>query len=679
MSVLTVGPNSTFPTIAAAMLSAGPNDTISLEPGYSNETATVTRGGLTIDGGATSTGIVLHLASGIAAVTLTGSAPINLTDAGDGNAIVGNAGDNVITVTDGADTVNGGAGIDRLIVDYRLATGAVTGDSTSNISEAGGSHLVTITDGTFEHFTIFTGSGADTITTGAGDDVIKVGSGANTVTAGQGANVITGGVDADTITALDGGNIVDAGDGTNVITTGGGVDVITTGVGADTISAGGGDDLITVRGGSDTVHGEAGTDRLIVDYSASVTAVTMNAPTGSLAGYSGTVADLGVNTVSFDGLETFAVTGGSAGDRITTGTGNDTLIGGGGADYLTGAGGADTLTGGAGADMFLYSAATDSNAAAYDTITDFAMGVDRIDVSALGAGGAVSINRYGANSVVGFQGASGATGVLVAQGVVQGFDVVTGANTTFYISGSDAVESIFGSAGVDVINGAGGDDSIAGLTGADSLTGGAGADSFYYFSVADSSAAAYDTINDFQTGVDHIDVSYATGAGGAVSITRYGSASVVGFQAASGPTGVLITQGVVQGTDFVLGANTTVYVSGSAAGETIIGSAGVDVITGGGGADTLTGGAAADIFRYTSVSESTRSDYDTITDFQTGIDHIDLSALGGGSVSINQYGANAVVGFFGPDGGPTGVIVINGVIHQDDFITGGQTTFYGDT
>jgi hypothetical protein len=50
--------------------------------------------------------------------------------------------------------VNGGSGEDRLVVDYRLATGAVTGDSTSSIAEAGGSRLVTIAAGSFEHFTI---------------------------------------------------------------------------------------------------------------------------------------------------------------------------------------------------------------------------------------------------------------------------------------------------------------------------------------------------------------------------------------------------------------------------------------------------------------------------------------------------------------------------------------------
>src|SRR6185503_14650642 len=122
---------------------------------------TVTHSGMTISGGdSTSTGIVLALGTGIATFTLADTAPINVLDAPDGNGIVGNAGNNVITVTDGADAVSGGLGIDRLIVDYRLATGAITGDSTSNVAEAGGSRLVTISDASIENFTILTGSGA---------------------------------------------------------------------------------------------------------------------------------------------------------------------------------------------------------------------------------------------------------------------------------------------------------------------------------------------------------------------------------------------------------------------------------------------------------------------------------------------------------------------------------------
>ena len=103
MAILTVGPTSTYESISDAMVDAGPNDTIVLEAGYGNETATVTHSGMTISGGATSTGVVLLLGSGVTNVSLAGTAPINVKDSADGNGIVGNDGNNVITVTDGSD------------------------------------------------------------------------------------------------------------------------------------------------------------------------------------------------------------------------------------------------------------------------------------------------------------------------------------------------------------------------------------------------------------------------------------------------------------------------------------------------------------------------------------------------------------------------------------------------
>ncbi len=402
MAILLVGPNAPlYHTIADAIASAGQGDTVLLESGYSNETATVTQNGMTVSGDVASTGIVLQLATGVSTFTLAGDAPIGVLDSAGANSIVGNSGNNVITVTGGVDAVDGGLGTDRLVVDYRLATGAVTGDSTSNFTEAGGgARSVTITSGTIENFTVLTGPGADTITTGNGDDVISAGAGDNTITtgngtkiittgddadtittgdgnntisagagtntisAGQGANVITGGSGADTITALDGGNFIDAGDGTNTITSGGGNDTILSGTGADSIVAGGGNDLITIRGGVDTVDAGAGDDRLIVDYSALTTNVTGGITGGNLGtGYVGHIADLAASSVDFQGVENFTITTGSGNDLITTGAGNDTLSGG-----L----GADTMTGGAGNDTYVVDNAgdvvTEAGSAGIDTV-----------------------------------------------------------------------------------------------------------------------------------------------------------------------------------------------------------------------------------------------------------------------------------------------------------------------
>lgn len=424
MAIRTVGSNSDFPSILAAMQVSGPGDTIRLEAGYSNETAVVAFSGMTIFGALNSVGIVLRLHTGVATVTLTGTAPIRVLDAGDGNGIVGNAGNNVITVTGGIDAVNGGLGVDRLIVDYRAATGAVTGNGTSNFTEAGGGgRSVTITNGTIEHFTILTGSGADTITTGAGNDIIRTGHGASTVSAGQGVNTIFGGRNADTITALDGGNLVRAGNGANTVTTGTGADVIYTGTGADTIVAGGGNDRIYLSGGADSLDAGAGHDRSVIDYSEMTTKVTGGITGGNgKTGYVGHLADTVGNSVNFTGVEAFTITTGKGNDNVRTGThndilkgagGNDTLAGGGGADKifgnpgddllkgnggndtlsggvgqdtLIGGAGSDRLTGGFGADHFVFLRAGESRAGpGRDVITDFTSGVDKIDLSALNA------------------------------------------------------------------------------------------------------------------------------------------------------------------------------------------------------------------------------------------------------------------------------------------------------
>jgi Ca2+-binding RTX toxin-like protein len=406
MAIRTVGPTSTFPTIAAAMAASVDADTIQLEAGYKNETATVTHNGMTVTGGATSTGIVLHLATGVALATFTlaGAAPINVFDNEGGNGIVGNDGNNVITVTNGADAVSGGLGTDRLVVDYHLGTTAVTGDSTSNFADASG-RLVTINGG-FENITVLTGSGADTITTGTGDDIINTGNGVSTVVAGEGANSITGGVNADTVTAGNGGNFIDGGDGTNTLTSGTGADTIIGGLGADTVVAGGGADLITMSGGADTVHGDAGTDRLVVNYAASTTVVTMAAPTGSLAaGYTGSVADTSGNAVGFDGVENFTVTGGTANDLITTGDGSDIIQGGAGGDTINAGLGTDTLTGGVGKDIltgggdhdvFDFNTVKESakGLTTRDVITDFTHGIDDIDLSTIDANFRLQGNQH---------------------------------------------------------------------------------------------------------------------------------------------------------------------------------------------------------------------------------------------------------------------------------------------
>jgi len=395
MAILTVGPTSTFPTIAAAMAAAGTGDILSLEAGYGNENATVTVDGLSFDGGPSSTDINLQLATGVGAITLLGTAPINVLDGPDANSIVGNDGDNIITVSSGVDVVNAGNGTDRLIVDYGAATAPITG-TLVNVTD-GGTHAVTFTG--VENFTISTGSGNDTLTvadgfnvlsTGAGNDTITAGNGHNlidggigndTITAGNGANTIDGGAGNDTIVAGNGGNTINGGDGDDGITTGSGNDVVNAGLGNDTVITGAGNDVTTVNGGIDTVDSGSGTDRLIIDYSSSTTNVNGGVTGGTLAGgYDGAFADVaGTSSVVFQATENFTVTTGIGNDVIATGDGADVLDGGAGSDQLNAGGGDDTLLIGLGSDALDGGAGTDTalfdGARADYQITDLGGGV----------------------------------------------------------------------------------------------------------------------------------------------------------------------------------------------------------------------------------------------------------------------------------------------------------------
>jgi len=89
------------------------------------------------------------------------------------------------------------------------------------------------------------------------------------------------------------------------------------------------------------------------------------------------------------------ITGLAGNDTLNGGTGNDNLDGGADNDVLIGDAGVDTMTGGAGSDTFLYGAITDSGttAATRDRITDFVVGTDTIDVSAIDANTNVGGNQ----------------------------------------------------------------------------------------------------------------------------------------------------------------------------------------------------------------------------------------------------------------------------------------------
>jgi len=70
-------------------------------------------------------------------------------------------------------------------------------------------------------------------------------------------------------------------------------------------------------------------------------------------------------------------------------------------------------------------------------------------------------------------------------------------------------------------------------------------------------------------------------------------------------------------------------ITGDAGANALNGGGGSDVITGGLGRDTLTGGADHDVFYFKAINETPvgAGVRDVITDFQPGLDDIDLSTI----------------------------------------------------
>ena len=105
------------------------------------------------------------------------------------------------------------------------------------------------------------------------------------------------------------------------------------------------------------------------------------------------------------------------------------------------------------------------------------------------------------------------------------------------------------------------------------------------------------------------------------------------------------------GKDLLIGGGINDLLEGGDQDDRLIGNGGVDILLGGndndkliggGDDDTLTGGAGADTFVYT-VNGGT----DTITDFEVGVDKIDVVSVAGkyklSDLTITQVGSNTLV------------------------------------
>ena len=199
-------------------------------------------------------------------------------------------------------------------------------------------------------------------------------------------------------------------------------------------------------------------------------------------------------------------------------------------------------------------------------------------------------------------------------------------------TGSAFADTLVGDMLANVLSGRAGDDTLAGLAGADQLIGGPGLDTADYSA---SNAAVTVRLHTLKADGGHAQgdtfpetdsVSYL-GANGVVhsellpdieNLTGSAFADVLAGDRRNnvldgGAGGDTLYGGPGGGDDLILGG---------AGDDTIYGGQGADTLAGGSGSDRLIGGPGADTFVFAPGHGT-----DTIVDFVTGVDSIDLSAL----------------------------------------------------
>ena len=197
--------------------------------------------------------------------------------------------------------------------------------------------------------------------------------------------------------------------------------------------------------------------------------------------------------------------------------------------------------------------------------------------------------------------------------MLHSLDIITGTpGDTDPILGTQGDDEIIGTAGADTIDGEDGDDVILGNGGGDDLHGGGGADVLI--------AEGDDNNREFgDDGADKI-------LGGNGGDEEHGGADndlLIG-DAGVGP-----------------GGNDNMF--GDDGADTLNGGGGNDLLTGGTGNDTLTGGEGDDTFIF-NTNEGPEND--TITDFQSGQDTVQLDGVGADFVvadHLTQTDAGAVL------------------------------------
>lgn len=299
----------------------------------------------------------------------------------------------------------------------------------------------------------------------------------------------------------------------------------------------------------------------------------------------------------------------NAADGVTDGA--DQIVGTDKADHIFAGGGQDIIKGGGGADII--DGGADRDGVSYE---DSGVGVDVSLVTGKGHGGTAE-----GDTLISIEDLYGS----------QHDDKLVGNAQDNLLSGADGNDTLKGGGGADVLKGGDGDD-VMQIDGADDRAyGGEGNDTVIVDGDHGLRIDLRSGFIDSWNGVNPYNQHYLEGG--------YGPGF---FPHVQGDPQQLTDVENVIGTKYndaiygnddannLSGGNGDDVLSGKGGDDIISGGNGKDLIFGGTGADTLTGGADADTFVFSSAEASLFQNgkpQDVITDFQVGVDHIDLTAF----------------------------------------------------
>lgn len=561
---------------------------------------------------------------------VSGNQPINGTSGAD--SLNGSANADTISGADGNDTIHAGEGDDSVSGDGgndSLYGGngndAVLGGT--GLDELYGESGNDALDGGDDNDLLYGGDGDDSLLGGTGSDVLESGTGADSANGGDGNDSIFGNAGNDTL--YGGGNedeihgeadndLIFGNDGNDSLLGENGDDSINGGAHNDTIFGGAGIDLLLGGDNEDALHGEDGNDALYGENGSDVLYgdagddyASGGADNDSIYGGIGADSLLGDENDDVlhgegdndtllggtgadalygdDGVD--SLDGGAGNDSLFGGIGNDILAGGDNEDALHGEQGNDSLVGGNGYDLLYGDDGNDSLEGG--DLNDTIYGGTGSDLISGGANEDFLAGEAGTDTLYGWTGNDSLFGG-------DGADLLLGDEGNDSVDGGADNDSLFGYTGEDTMLGGLGNDVLSGEDGNDNLTGGDGDDTIYGGNGTD--VIYGDDGRDYLEGGDGNDTIY----GGAGLDTLHGGA----------------------GNDSLDGGSKNDYLYGDDGNDIINANWGSDTITGGAGADTMGGGLDGDTFRYTSLTESTDSARDVITDFTHLADHINLAGLG---------------------------------------------------